>query len=133
MVKTSLVEQDLKDGKRLLEALNKPKPNGTSFRVKAAFWLYRPESMGWCLVIATPLVDEKGRLATYVHLRKVLDSIQQPLKLSTHNMTVRSPRDPVVRAVREALGSASDSEDVRFSGAMVGGTYIEDAYLYRLP
>lgn len=133
MVKTSLVEQDLKDGKRLLEALNNPKPNGTSFRVKAAFWLYRPEWEEWRLVIATPLVDEQGPLATYAHLRKILDSIQ-PLSLSTHNISVVSPRrDPLVKALRGALRIASDSEDVRFSGAMVGGTYVEDAYLYRLP
>ena len=132
MVKTSLVEQDLKDGKRLLEALNKPKPNGTTFRVKAAFWLYRPESMEWRLVIATPLVDEKGRLATYVHLRKVLDFIQ-PLNLSTHNMTVMSPRDPLVKALRGALRIAPNSEGERFTRDMVGGAYVEDAYLYRLP
>ena len=132
MVKTSLVEQDLNDGKKLLEALDRPKRNGTSFRVKAAFWLYRPESMGWRLILATPLVDEKGRLATYAHLRKILDSIQ-PLNLSTHNISVVSPRDPLAKAFRGALRISSDSEDVRFSGAMVGGTYVEDAYLYRLP
>lgn len=132
MVKTSLVERDVEDGKQLLKALARPKPNGTSFRVKAAFWLYRPESMGWRLMLATPLVDEKGRLATYAHLRKLLDSIQ-PLNLSTHNISVLSPRDPLAKAVRGALRIASDSEDVRFSGAMIGGTYVEDAYLYRLP
>lgn len=132
MVKTSLVEQDLNEGKKLLEALDRPKANGSSFRIKAAFWLYRPESMGWRLILATPLVDEKGPLATYAHLRKILDSIQ-PLNLSTHNISVVSPRDPLVKAFRGALRIASDSEDVRFSGAMVGGTYVEDAYLYRLP
>jgi hypothetical protein len=132
MVKTSLVERDVNAGKQLLKALARPKSNGTSFRVKAAFWLYRPESMGWRLMLATPLVDEKGRLATYAHLRKLLDSIQ-PLNLSTHNISVLSPRDPLVKAVRGALRVASDSEDVRFSGAMIGGTYVEDAYLYRLP
>lgn len=131
MVKTSLVEQDLTEGKKLLEALDRPKPNGTSFRVKAAFWLYRPESMGWRLILATPLVDEKGKFATYAHLRKIVDSIQ-PLNLSTHNISVVSPRDPLVKAVRGALRIAPDSEDVRFSGAMVGGTYVDDAYLYRL-
>ena len=131
MVKTSLVERDLKEGKRLLEALSKSKSNGTSFRVKAAFWLYRPESASWCLVIATPLVDEKGRLATYVHLRKMLDSIQ-PISLSTHSITVMSPRDPLVKAFREAQRIAPGSEG-EFTRGMVGETYVEDAYLYRLP
>ena len=131
MVKTSLVERDLKEGKRLLEALNKPKPNGTSLRVKAAFWLYRPEWAEWRLVIATPLVDEKGRLATYAHLRKILDSIQ-PLNLSTHNITVMSPRDPLVKSVRGALRIAPGSEG-EFTRGVVGGTYVEDAYLYKLP
>jgi hypothetical protein len=132
MVRASLVEQDLKDGKRLLETLDKPKSNGTSFRVKAAFWLYRPESMEWRLVLATPLVDEKGPLATYVHLGKVLDSIQL-VGLSTHNISVVSPRDPLVKAFRGALRIAPDSAGVRFTRNVVGGTYVEDAYLYRLP
>lgn len=132
MVKTSLVERDLNEGKKLLEALNKAKPGGSPFRVKAAFWLYSPESMEWRLVVATPLVDEKGRLATYVHLGKVLDSIQ-PIGLSTHNISVMSPRDPLVKALRAALRIAPDSEDIRLSGAVVGGTYVDDAYMYRLP
>jgi hypothetical protein len=132
MVKTSLVERDISEGKRILEALDRPKSNGTSFRVKAAFWLYSPESEGWRLMLATPLVDEKGRLATYAHLRKLLDSIQS-LNLSTHNISVVSPRDPLVKALREAQRVAAEPDDLRFSGTMIGGTYIEDAYLYRLP
>lgn len=132
MVKTSLVERDLKEGKRLLEALDKAKPSGSPFRVRAAFWLYSPESMEWRLVVATPLVDEKGRLATYVHLGKVLDSVQ-PVGLSTHNISVRSPRDPLVKALRGALRIAPDSGGVRFTRNVVAGTYVEDAYIYRLP
>jgi hypothetical protein len=88
--------------------------------------------MEWRLVVATPLVDEKGRLATYVHLGKVFDSIQ-PVGLSTHNISVMSPRDPLVKALRGALRIAPDSGGVRFTRNVVGGTYVEDAYVYRLP
>ena len=131
MVKTSLVETDIEEGKRLLKALINAK-NGASFRVKAAFWLYDTESQGWRLVIATPLVEEKGPLATYAHLRKVLGSVG-PTTLSTLNISVVKPNDPLIRAFRAALRISPDPEGIRFSHSVVGRTYVEDAYLYRLP
>lgn len=131
MVKTTLVEKDLEAGRKLLEALTKPNSSWPPFRVKAAFWLYMDESMEWRLVIATPLF-EKGRLATYAYLQRVLASIQ-PIDLSLENLSVVSPRDPLVKAFREALLIAPDATGVRFTKSMVGSTYVDDAYLYRLP
>ena len=134
MVKTSLVESDLLAGKRLLISLaNPPEPKLPSFPVKAAFWLYYPESEEWRLVIATPLVDEQGSLKTYSQLQPFLFSIQ-PSDLSLQNIAVRSPNDPLVRAFRRALRMAPGSLDLRFpKGTVEGRTYIEGAYVYRVP
>ena len=133
MVKTSLVEADLLAGKRLLVALHNPQPNWPAFRVKAAFWLYYTESEEWRLVIATPLVDEQGSLKTYSQLQPVLFSIQ-PADLYLQNIAVMSPSDPLVKAFRRALRMAPGSSDLRFpKGTVEGRTYIEGAYVYKLP
>ena len=130
MVKAALVEKDLAEGKRLIEALKESKPGWASFRVRAAFWLYRNEWDEWRLVIATPLLEEKGRLATYAHLRRILGSIQSDLP--RQKISIVSPQDPLVRAFRGALRIAPNPDGVRFTGSVVGDTYVEDAYLYRL-
>ena len=136
MVKTSLVEADLIAGWRLLLRLYIPQKNRALFRVKAAFWLYYPESEEWRLVIATPLVDEKGPLDTYSQLQEVLQRSLleiQPADLYLLNIAVISPSDPLVKAFRGAMRISEWSPYVRFTGSTLGGKYVEDAYVYRLP
>ena len=132
MVKSSLVEADLLAGRRLVIDLDVPEPNRSLFRLKAAFWLYDPESQDWRLVLATPLVDEVGPLATYTHLQRSLYSIQ-PTDLSLQNISVWSPRKPLVKAIRRAARIPLGAEGVRLTRNTVGGIYIEDAYVYKLP
>ncbi len=142
MVKASLVEHDLAEGRRFLDALKEPTEltigrrrlsvvGAHHFRVKAAFWWYLPESLEWRLVIATPLVDEKGPLATYKDIQKVL--IWHPdLNLSLQNISVLSPKDERVKAFNKAMRIAPDPDGVRFTRSALNGTYIDDAYVYRL-
>ena len=132
MVKTSLVEPDLIAGKRLLIALHVPPENRSSFRIKAAFWHLDLETQEWRLGIATPLVDEEGPLSTYSRLQKALFSIQ-PVDLSLQNINVLSPKDPLVKGFRRALRMAPGSADLKFTRSTVGGKYVEDAYVYRVP
>jgi hypothetical protein len=142
MVKTSLVEQDIAEGRRFLDALRAPTEftigrrrlsviGASHFRVQAAFWWYLPESLEWRLVIATPLVDEKGPLEAYKDIQKVL--IWHPdLNLSLQNISVLSPKDERVKAFRRALKTAPEPVGIRFTRSALNGTYIEDAYVYRL-
>ena len=136
MVKTSLVEADLIAGWRLLLRLHIPPKNLALFRVKATFWLYYSESEEWRLVIATPLVDEKGPLDTYSRLQAVLQQILfeiQPADLYLQNIAVIGACDPLVKALRRAMNSTSKVSYVRLTRSLVGGTYVEDAYVYRVP
>lgn len=132
MVKNSLVEADLLAGRRLVINLDVPEPNRSLFRLKAAFWLYDSESQEWRLVLATPLVDEEGPLATYKHLQRSLSSIQ-PTDLSLQNISVWSPRKPLIKAIKRASRIPPGTEGIRLTRNTVAGIYIEDAYVYRLP
>lgn len=142
MVKTSLVEQDITEGRRFLEALKQPAAltvgrrklidlPASHFRVKAAFWLYLPESHEWRLVIATPLVDEEGPQATYRDIRAVL-ATNLHLNLSLQNISAVSPKEPLVKAFQSAMKTATDASGVRLTRNTLNGTYVEDAYIYRV-
>ncbi len=142
MVKATLVEQDLAEGRRFLDALKEPREiksgrrrlnfgGASHFRIKAAFWWYSVESDAWCLAIATPLVDEAGPLATYKDIQRIL-AWHPDLNLSLHSISVLSPKDERVKAFKKALKVASDPVGVRFTRSALNGTYIEDAYVYKL-
>ena len=131
MVKNSLVEADVLAGKRLVTALSVP-PYSSVFKLQAAFWLYDHESQEWRLFLATPLVDEFGSLAAYTNLQQPLRSIQ-PTDLSLENISVSSPRKPLVKAIKRGSRIANGAEGIRLTRNTIGGIYIEDAYVYKLP
>ncbi|HXF40607.1 MAG TPA: hypothetical protein VN687_12895 [Blastocatellia bacterium] len=146
MVKTLLVDQDLTEGRRLLDRLAGKEAEvelslGThraafvgrrDVRVRAAFWWYLAESEEWRLVIATPLVDEVGPLSAYGVIQATLSAISPPLNLDLQNISLISPKDERVKAIKKALKIAPDPFGVRFIRSALNGTYIEDAYVYRL-
>jgi hypothetical protein len=142
MVKATLVEQDLAEGRRFLDALKEPREvtvrrrrstfgGASHFRIKAAFWWYSPESNEWSLAIATPLVDEEGPLATYKDIQKIL-ALHPDLNLSLQNISVLSPKDGRVKAFNKELKIAPDPVGMRLTRSALNGTYVDDAYVYRL-
>lgn len=131
MVNTSLVDADLVTGWKFLRALYSP-PHKALFRIKTAFWFYYAESGDWRLVLASPLVDERGPLETYRLLQEVLFESQSS-DLDLQNIAVISPSDSIVKALRREMQIVTWSPYFRFTGSALGGTYIEDAYVYKLP
>lgn len=131
MVKTSLVDADLLTGWKFLRALYRP-PHKANFRLKGAFWLYYAESEDWRLVLASPLVDERGPLETYRLLQEVLFEFQSS-DLDLQNTAVISPADRIVKALRREMQIVTWSPYFRFTGSALGGGYIDDAYVYKLP
>src|SRR2546423_11329815 len=135
MVKTSLVEHDIEDGKRLIEVLNATPSGGhpySHFRIQAAFWLYSPESLSWKLVIATPLIDQRGPFETYTDIQGALRFMTPPLAISLQDISVVSPNDNLVKLVKKAVRVPPGVQGVRFTHDIIDNTYIEDAYIYRL-
>lgn len=128
MVKTSLVEADIAQGRQLIEALKRTKSH---FQVQAAFWLNRPEVMEWRFFIATPLVDQRGPFSTYTDLQNVLRT-NQPSSISMQEISVVSPKDKLVKVVKSAAAIPPDAPGVRFGRTRIDDTYIEDAYVYRI-
>lgn len=129
MVRTSLVETDIADGRRLIAALNKI---DSHFQVQVAFWLYRPEAMEWRFMVATPLVDQRGPFSTYADVQETLRTIAPPLSISMQDISVVSPNDKLVKVLKKAAHIPHGVSGVRFGRSRIDDTYVEDAYVYRV-
>lgn len=124
MDRTALVNIDLEGGEKLLEALEK-----AGLIIYAAFWLYYSEPDEWRLVFATPMVDRKGPLKVYTLIQSVLAEIDPTLDIPLRYITVMSPKDKLVKALRKNYKEISE---VRLSQSAVDGIFIEGAYIYRV-
>lgn len=127
MDKTVLVERDIEEGKRLLRTLDT-----ANIEVKAALWFYMPENGRWRLLVATPLVDEKGPKEAYAAIRRVLAQSPSPFEISLRQISVVSPNHDLVRLLGTVIHTGSGISDIRFTGNVINGVFIEDAYIYRI-
>ena len=125
MAAAILVERDIKDGRALIQQLDKDK-----FPVTAAFWYYYSEWEKWRLIVASPVVESHGQTEGYRRLIESLKLLQhrktRSFALESGNIELVKPSDrlPIL------LGRAIRTE-VRLSWNVIDGTLIEDAYIYR--
>jgi hypothetical protein len=124
MVKTPLVEEFKAAGREFLQKLDL-----TDLDVRAAFWLYRDEPDDWRLIIATPLADRIGSREVY---RKLYPLWHEDQKLDWSQITVLGIDDPLVRMIGSVLKTGPGIGGTVFSRNVINGTYIEDAYIYRM-
>jgi hypothetical protein len=125
MVKETLVGMDVESGNRVLGLLDAAK-----FPVPVALWIRRGEEGRWGLLLATPLYDKLGQRGAYKKLIDTLwtsdqDWVNSPIQL-------QSTRTPLIRALRRIFGKAPSVSGMRLGGQMVGGVWVEDAYVYRV-
>jgi hypothetical protein len=137
MATAALVDRDLDIGRKILGALAK-----ASIRVNIAFWAYVPQISEWQLFIATPLVDSKGPRSAYEAVLRVLRDAGMDPELPWRRIFLRSPKDPILKSLENQSiprGTPSayyvtyapePSGTFRILNVPVGGTFIEDAYLY---
>jgi len=97
--------------------------------VKTAFWLYDRDSTEWRLIVATPLVDKKGEFSAYGDIQKVLKRLA-PTSLSLLNITVLSPSDKIVKAVRKTCAVQPGLTGVRLGPFRSNDTYVDDTFVY---
>jgi len=114
-------------GRHLVEALD-----GAHFPVTAALWLYNPEANDWRLLIVSPGVSGNNLSQAFTQLHQIAKGLPEfPLLLSA--VSLIEPDDPLIVQLRKARKTGpKDIAGIRFSRNVIDGTYIEDAYIYRL-
>jgi hypothetical protein len=122
MDKTALVAPDVAAGRELIEAL------GTAgLRVEAAFWWL--EDNEWRLILATPLVRERGPLFVDSRVRDVVESANLPRELFD-SVEVVSPSAGVVTML--SLGGEEHiPKDRLVLNESMNSIYIAGAYFYK--
>lgn len=119
MVKAKLVEELVRDGAKLLRALDRH-----NFPVESMFWLHMPEDDYWRLIIGSPIVSTKGGAAAYRDLG-VLVQRMELAGVSLEDISLLAPNSPQFRSLLFQLGSSSRL------AAGEAWTEFEDAIIYR--
>jgi hypothetical protein len=126
MDKTILVDRDIEEGRRLIEAIIRD-----GFPLEAAIWFFDSEAGEWRLMLASSLVEEKGPRIAYAWIQPILAGLSLTITLPDIWLT-NSKRD-VVRLLSTASPVDPSLPGIRISRSAIGGVYIDDAYVYRLP
>ncbi len=123
----ALTAPDIDFGTSLWRALR----NTNQFPFNGVFWLFEPETDEWRLMIATPRLDVVGPKNAYTELAEVTKSIpgNNP---QLRRIQLISPKHPFYQALRTVFGQKASVEGTRLGNTQIGGTYIDDAYLYEI-
>ena len=126
MAKTILVGPDLELGERILHFLDRAK-----FPVSVALWIMMDEEdRNWTLLISTPIYDQEGQGEAYSQLVTALQSTEYTL--GQLPIRLESNRKPLVKALRKIFGKTASVHGMRLGGHMIGGVWVDDAYVYRI-
>ena len=128
MVKPDLATEMIDAGRRLLELLDRQK-----FRARGCFWFYFPESDRWRFVVASPEVRVHGPHAAYRKVQALARRVPDAAGLfAPGDVTVVKDNDPLVLLLRRAIATGPGISGIRFTNNSVNGTFVDDAYIYRL-
>jgi len=125
--KAVLVENDIELGKRILTALDSAR-----ILVTGALWLYAPQIEEWHLIIATPLVDQKGNRSAFMTVWHILKRYNLLDPAPLRRIFLVSSHDDLIATLRRAYGPPHFPSEFRLTAAYFGNLSIEDAYIYRL-
>jgi hypothetical protein len=125
MDKAALVDRDIDDGRRLVQALDQ-----ADFPVVAALWYFYPEEE-WRLLIASPKVGELGPRGAYAVIQQVLIKSGVPLPL--YRVAAVNPDEPLITELRIFVGTdaAPHIGSIYLQSEVIGEMYVEGAYVYR--
>ena len=99
----------------------------------AAFWLYSSDWEAWRLVIAHAELGKLGPRELYSRIQKVMMKFRDEMPgLSLDRVTLFTPGNPIVSAIRRAVRISPDVSGTRLTNTGINGTLIEGAYIYRV-
>ena len=128
VVRNELTDAMVSAGRALIETLD-----ARGWPVTASLWFFFSDEERWKLIIASPVVVEKGPREAYQEIRDAMLEIPaQEVHINLQDILVTDPEDSRLQVMRGAMGSGSGSSQMRFTQHVLNGTFIEDALVYRL-
>ncbi|KPK77958.1 MAG: hypothetical protein AMJ79_01570 [Phycisphaerae bacterium SM23_30] len=128
MDKKTLVKSDIDQGKTLLRVLDK-----AGINIPAAFWFYQSDSENWRLMIASPIVDKDGPIASYKKILSAMKKTEKITDIAFDDITLMSPSNDTVKLLSKVIKtSAKATDNIRFTNNAINNVIIEDALIYRM-
>jgi len=123
-----LTREMIEGGRQLLERLDR-----TGFRARACFWFYFPDSDRWRLVFASSEVRNRGPLAAYLKIDAAVRRLPADAGISgLGDVMAMKDTEPLIPLLRKAIPTGPGTTGIRLTRNAVNGTFIDDAYIYRL-
>ncbi|MBD2484695.1 hypothetical protein [Planktothrix sp. FACHB-1365] len=128
MAKATLVNQEIEEGQKLIDALN-----DANVSVHSALWLYATEPETWRLMLALSLYDDEGPLKTYENILSVFHQVKPDLKIDWTAIVAVSPNNELIQSLsQEQQHWNINLSGRRMSNNIVNRMLIEDAYIYHI-
>ena len=129
MATATLVNQEIEEGKRLMDALN-----AAGLSVDSALWIYSSERESWRLMLTSPLCDQKGTLHTYKEIMVVFRQVDPELKIDWTGLVAVSPKHELIKALRQLQeeGNFNLSGRRMTNNLLSNRMWVDDAYIYQI-
>lgn len=129
MATATLVNQEIEEGKRLIDALN-----AAGLSVDSALWIYSSERETWQLMLTSPLCDQKGILHTYKEIMTVFPQVKPELKIDWTGLVAVSPKHELIKALRQLQqeGNFNLSGRRMTNNLLSNRMWVDDAYIYQI-
>lgn len=130
MAQATLVDTQIKEGKRLIDRLHYE-----GVTVNGAAWIKESESGDWYLYLITPLVTEEGdRKPAYRQVNDVISEMEKEgFGMDPFAKKVIGPHDPVAKAIVANRSGSPTGPPNPFYGSRLGDLAIDEAYIYPRP
>jgi hypothetical protein len=127
VVKNMLTDLMIKAGEDLIKLIDQSR-----IQVSASFWLYQSDSNTWRLIIVSPEVASIGPRKMYAKIQALLAKQSEYLPLELKDISVVGTNDSIASLLRTAIRTGDGISGIRFTENTVNGSFIEDAYIYRM-
>ena len=127
MDKTTLVKDDIDEGQKLVQHLDK-----THFEVNSALWFYATDLKEWRLVLASDYLKGHSLKDAYNYIQEELKNINA-VNIALDNISIISNDDDLIKLLSHMIATGDkDISDIRLSRNVINGVMIEDALIYRI-
>lgn len=127
MDKTTLVDLDIVEGRRIIDKLDK-----TEFEVNSAFWLFFSDVNEWRLMLVSRYFDKFGPKKAYSYIQKEIESIEPKININFSNISIISVNTEIVKLLRLAIVTGPSIQGIRFTKNVINNVMIEDTFIYRI-
>ncbi len=128
MATATLLNYEIEEGKRFLDALNE-----AGLSIDSSLWIYESERELWQLMLTSPLCNTGGTLKAYEAILKVFRQVEPALKIDWTSLVAVGPKHELIEGLRQLQCQFNlDFSGRRIVNNMVDRMLIEDAYVYQI-